>query len=183
MKAINRTGVDYYCQVSDVEYLKKLVRSLPDNPICVNIGAALGTSTLAMLEARPDSRVCSIDIEDCPEEYKAVEDAGFMDEDRYRFYKHSSQDLGKMWHDSTVDFVFIDGGHKYKECLEDAIVWYKILKTNGIMAFHDYEAKMLSEVKEAVDFASMYLGLEKIGREGTLIAFRKVGHENLQDTD
>lgn len=176
MKAIERTGVDYYCQVSDVELLRSIVRSLPDNPICVNIGVGLGTSALAMLEARPDSRVIGIDIEDCPEAHKEIDDAGYMDEDRYRFYKSTSQDLGLTWNEGIVDFVFVDGGHKYDECYDDAIIWWRVLKTKGFMAFHDYESKIqvLESVKRAVDDFSVKYKLKSVARDGTMIVFWKV---------
>lgn len=176
MKAIDRTGIDYYCQVSDVELIKKLVRMLPENPICVNIGAGLGTSALSMLEARPDSCVISIDIEDCPEESKVIYDAfGEMVNGRYQFLKGKSQDIGMSWK-GVVDLVFVDGGHKYNECYDDAIEWYDSLRHGGIMAFHDYESpiRVLGCVKTAVDDVSTVLGLKRIAREGTLIAFRKV---------
>lgn len=176
MKAIERTGVDYYCQISDVNLLKNLVESLPENPMCINIGSAYGTSALAMLEARPDSCVISIDIEDCPEEQMVMNENGFSDSSRYHFVKDKSQSFGLHLREESVDLIFIDGGHKYKECYEDAIVYYKILKPNGIMAFHDYESKIrvLESVKRAVDDVSKELELELIEREGTLIAFRKV---------
>jgi predicted O-methyltransferase YrrM len=170
------TGVEYYCQVSDVQLLKSIVRSLPDNPICVNIGVGLGTSALAMLEARPDSRIIGIDIDDCPEAHKAIDDAGYYDEDRYRFYKFESQELGRMWKLNLVDFVFVDGGHKYDECYNDAVIWWKILKPKGFMAFHDYESQIqiLESVKRAVDDFSKEYELKSIARDGTMIVFWKV---------
>jgi predicted O-methyltransferase YrrM len=171
MKAIDRTGIDYYCQVSDVTLLKKLVSELPENPVCINIGAAYGTSALAMLEARSDSLIVSIDIIDCPEELKAVR---FIKEDRYYFRRGRSQDIGKDWN-TPVDLVFIDGGHTYQDCYEDARIWYKVLKPNGIMAFHDYESQIqiLESVKRAVDSVTKVLNLKQIAREGTMIVFRK----------
>ena len=72
MKAHDFVGEDYYIQTSDVELLHELVLSLRLNPFIVNIGAGLGTSTLAMLECREDSFVCSIDIRICFNEYSML---------------------------------------------------------------------------------------------------------------
>lgn len=176
MRAMERTGVDYYCQVSDVSLIKKLVRELPDDPVCINIGAAMGTSALAMLEARPDSLVTSIDIEDCPIEKQAIEECGFDEEDRYWFRKGRSQDIGKEWKVPKVDFVFVDGDHTFEGCYNDALVWYKHLKPKGIMAFHDYQSriKVLESVERAVDAVTKVLGLKFVLQRGTMIVFRKV---------
>lgn len=175
MKAINRTGVDYYCQISDVELLKKIVVELPDNPMCVNIGAGMGTSALAMLEARPDSQVMSVDIDEhaLNDERNLVIDAG-IDLSRYHPVISSSHDAGKQMDYFTVDFVFVDGDHTYEGCYNDALIWYNALKHSGIMAFHDYGAVMLATVKPAVDDVTQLLSMQKETHNGTLIVFRKV---------
>lgn len=181
MKAIDRTGVDYYCQVSDVNLIRSIVNLLPNNPLCINIGAAYGTSALAMLEARPDSMVVSIDIEDCPEEFQLMKENGFIDNKRYRFIQGRSQDIGNKWKKNMADFVFIDGSHTYEDCTEDAVVWYKVLKQNGVMAFHDYESKIriLESVKRAVDDIVPVLRLRQVAREGTMIVFVKHNYEDI----
>lgn len=177
--AIDHTGVEYYCQVSDVELIKKIVRELPDNPTCINIGAGMGTSALAMLEAREDSTVYSIDkdIDSISYERNLIRDAGL--ESRYNGILNLSQLVGAKWVEYSTDFVFVDGGHAYEECYDDALVWYKALKPNGIMAFHDYESriKVLESVKRAVDDVVKVLNLKLVIRRGTMIVFRKVENE------
>jgi predicted O-methyltransferase YrrM len=179
MKAIERTGVEYYCQVSDVELIKKIVRELPDNPVCINIGAGMGTSALAMLEARQDSTVYSIDkdIDSISYERNIIRDAEL--EFRYNGILNLSQLVGVKWVEYSADFVFVDGGHTYEECYDDALVWYKALKYNGIMAFHDYESriKVLESVKRAVDDVVKVLNLKFVVRRGTMIVFRKVAED------
>jgi predicted O-methyltransferase YrrM len=180
MKAIERTGADYYIQVSDVELIQKTMRLLRYIPICVNIGAAMGTSTLAMLEARADAFVFSIDIKDCPLELEALEQSDIEWKHRYEFNQGDSHEsIGKEWL-FLVDFVFVDGDHSYVGCYEDGRVWYKNLAPGGYIAFHDYEADMLPEVKRAVDAISAELGMEFVEQVGKLIVFRKPD-ENLPD--
>jgi len=188
MKAIELTGIDYYCQVTDVELIKKIVRLLPEKPVCINIGAGMGTSSLAMIEARVDSHVFSIDIEKCPEETQALIDSGIPFRTRYLFIQGQSQKVGKWITKEWADFVFIDGDHEYEACYEDAIVWYGVLKTGGYMAFHDYESnvgKIGQQVKRAVDNAIRILpNLRFYAREGTMIVFQKVdNHEDIPDAN
>jgi predicted O-methyltransferase YrrM len=173
MKAIERTGVDYYIQVSDVELLQKIVREIQyPMPVCVNIGAGMGTSSLAMLEAREDALVYSIDIADTGEA-DVIREENPIYLERYIFSKGRSQDIGKTWCPRSVDFVFIDGGHSYHECYDDGLIWYDAVKPGGVMAFHDYEADMLPAIKQAVDDVTSRLGVEEIAHVGKMIVFRK----------
>ena len=41
--------------------------------------------------------------------------------------------------DNSLDFVFIDGNHSYKNVLEDITEWTKKVKPGGIVAGHDYK--------------------------------------------
>ena len=55
-----------YLSRSDVDLLTEMARSLPDNPVVINIGAGVGTSGLTFMEARPDLVLYSIDVNDFP---------------------------------------------------------------------------------------------------------------------
>tara|TARA_Y100000034_G_C6904937_1_gene419607 strand:+ start:1843 stop:2577 length:735 start_codon:yes stop_codon:yes gene_type:complete len=52
--------------------------------------------------------------------------------------------------DESIDFVFIDAGHGYKDCKRDIEVWYPKVKTNGYIAGHNY-SNTFPGVKRAVD--------------------------------
>ena len=39
--------------------------------------------------------------------------------------------------DEDIDFIYIDGNHKYKYVLEDLTKWYNKLKTGGIIVADD----------------------------------------------
>jgi len=122
--------------VDEVNYLKELVQSLPQNPVIVNIGAERGTSTIAMLETRPDAYIFSIDTDECDGERKNAERAG-MDLRHIVRVLGRSQEIGKFW-PYVVDMVFIDGDHHYEGVKGDIAVWKGLVVSGGILAFHDY---------------------------------------------
>ena len=173
-RARDIVGIDYYCQLSDVDLLQELVSGLPRYAVCVNIGAAFGTSTLAMLETRRDTYVISIDVAECAHERKALEESGLDYVTRYLRLLMPSQDAAEAWRFGKVDLVFVDGGHSFDDCYGDIRKWYRHVNIGGIVAVHDYEADMLADIKPATDQAASELGLQEIAHEGKLIAFRKV---------
>jgi predicted O-methyltransferase YrrM len=149
---------------------------LPPDPLCVNIGAAMGTSTLAMLEARNDATVVSIDIEECPIEKEALEQSGIDYENRYLFVHGMSQHIGVTWTPLVdFDFVFVDGDHTYDGCYQDGATWCLHLNPGGYIAFHDYGdvRPTLEGVKRATDEVAEMFSLELVEHVGTLIVFRK----------
>lgn len=189
-----------YLFPDELPFLKGLVASLPDNPVVVNIGAGAGTSTLAMLEARPDSVVHSVDIqdEDSPlgclaAERDAIRRAGIAG--RSTQYVGDSKEVGADW-DIVVDMVFIDGDHSYEGCMGDITVWLPHIKLGGILAIHDYNKEKAIEsleyngstmphwkewngVNDAVDeliVSSEKHGVRHVKTVDSLIAFKVVGN-------
>ena len=61
-----------------------------------------------------------------------------------------------------LDFVYIDGNHKYEFIVEDIENYYKLLKPGGWLAGHDYcfRAKTPIDVKRAVDEFVLKTNLE-----------------------
>lgn len=168
MKARERTGIDYYMRADEVDALQELGRRLPPHPVIVNIGAALGTSAAAFLEARPDALVLSVDVQVCPEEAAAAHAVG-TDPARCVRLLGRSQEIGAVW-PYPVDAVFIDGAHDYAGCQEDYRAWWRHVRPGGWVAFHDYGAVMLPTVKQAVD--DLAITWEQIARVDTLIAYQ-----------
>jgi hypothetical protein len=56
--------------------------------------------------------------------------------DRFVFHQLYSQEVIQDWH-TELDFLFIDGDHRYKQCLEDFDNWTPLLKPGGLLAMHD----------------------------------------------
>jgi predicted O-methyltransferase YrrM len=169
----------------EVDALKDLARSLPQNAHIINIGAGNGTSGLAFMEARDDLRVTTIDITresspyGCLEGEEAVfRSAGFWGQPRHEQIHGDSKDVGASWDREQVDLVFVDGGHQEHEAWGDLAIWRALIKPGGIMAVHDYEKteKVWPGVDRAVRRYIAEFGDEVILQVKTLIAFRVLKH-------
>lgn len=175
------TGYLYH---TEIDALKELAQSLPENAHIINIGAGNGTSGLAFMEARTDLHVTTIDIQlesspfGCLQGEEAVfRSAGFWGDPRHEQIHGDSKAVASSWRGagrSMVDMVFVDGGHQYHEAWGDLTLWRPLINPNGIMAVHDYEkkAKIWRGVDEAVrEYIEIY-GDEIVLQVETLIAFR-----------
>jgi len=161
----------------EINFLVSLVKDLTAEPVIVNIGAADGVSTVAMLEARRDAFIFSVDIGECPQERANVEAAG-LDVTRVVRLLGRSQDVGKRF-PYEADMVLVDGGHDYESVGGDIEVWAWRVRPSGVLAFHDYiepprPANNPSEAFEAVN-DNLPDGFELVSRVDRLIAFRRVG--------
>ena len=152
LKASDLVGEAFHHTVADVDTLHALADMLPLCPVVVNIGACFGTSTLAILETRPNAFIFSIDIALCPWERQHHELAG-VPLGRCVRLLGASQDAGRYWPVHSVDFVFVDGAHDYEGVRDDIRYWLPTVKPGGIIAFHDYGTPSLPHVARAIDEA------------------------------
>lgn len=169
MRAYKYTGVEFHHTREDVDTIAYLVKQLPANSICVNIGSKFGTSTMAMLEARDDIFIFSVDVNICHDETAHLIDEGLYQQHRLVRVLGRSQDVGLNF-PIMVDFVFVDGAHDDQSVRQDIVVWWKKLKADGIMALDDYGKSICPEVKPAVD--DLFPG-DSYCLVGDIIAFRK----------
>jgi len=191
-----------YISMNEAKFLQELVRSLPENSYVINIGAGAGTSGLAIIQARDDVRLITIDVnEDSPlgclkGERDTLKKAG-VDFDRHTQILGDSKEVARTWAEKwaeKVDMVFVDGDHSFEGARGDITLWMEHLYEGGIMVIHDYdktgsymkrmkltkitEKQMLEEVKPwfhvdgAVDDLLVPF-YDVIGQVETTIAFRK----------
>jgi hypothetical protein len=59
-------------------------------------------------------------------------------EGHYTLYTTGSPGITKIYNDKSLDFVFIDGSHKYEDVVNDIKAWLPKIKEGGILAGHDY---------------------------------------------
>lgn len=115
--------------------LADCVKLLPDNPVIVQIGAYIGVSTMAMLEARLDAYIFSIDVKPWTQERVNIAEAGLDVRRVVRILGDASQ----VDFPSTVDMLFVDGNHYYEAVKADCEAW--LTKVDGLVVFHDYMPK------------------------------------------
>lgn len=132
----------------EVDWLKEQAHQLPPNPIIINIGAAAGVSTLAMLEERSDALIYSCEIDPGAGEMWSIEQAGL---DRSRVIRLGESAAAGKSFDGLADFIFVDGGHDAAQVTADIDAWLPHLKPGSVIAFHDYEHHAFPDVKIAVD--------------------------------
>jgi hypothetical protein len=61
----------------------------------------------------------------------------------------SSLEAANLYEDRSLDFIFIDAAHDYKNVYRDILSWYPKVKKGGIISGHDYTT--YEGVKLAVD--------------------------------
>jgi SAM-dependent methyltransferase len=59
-------------------------------------------------------------------------------EGKYEFKRKTSVEASNDYDDESLDFVFIDGSHEYKDIVDDLKAWIPKVKIGGILAGHDY---------------------------------------------
>lgn len=52
--------------------------------------------------------------------------------------RNTSYEASLLFENNTLDFVYIDANHTYEHVKNDILTWKEKLKSNGIMAGHDY---------------------------------------------
>jgi predicted O-methyltransferase YrrM len=54
------------------------------------------------------------------------------------FIKDMSINGARYIDDKTIDFVYIDASHSYRDVVDDIDTWYKKVRSGGIISGHDY---------------------------------------------
>jgi hypothetical protein len=103
--------------------------------------------------------------------------------------REHSVDAAKLFTDGSLDFVYIDASHDYKNVTADLKAWYPKVKIGGVVSGHDYADGMWEypggfvrlEVKRAVDefFSEKDIQVTKENISETFISWYIIKKENL----
>ena len=75
----------------------------------------------------------------------------FIESEKIKIYKGLTQDLHDQFLDESFDVILIDADHSYIGISRDFNLYYRKLKPNGFIVFHDYGDTMWTGVKEFCD--------------------------------
>jgi len=145
-------NIDGWFDFEDV--YKEMVNKFPDNSHFVEIGSWLGKSTsyMAVEIANSDKKIKFDAVDtwlgsDEHKEFLKTLNGSLYD----KFIENVkpvlnyinpvigySTEVSKNYEDESLDFVFLDASHDYESVKNDIIAWYPKIKSNGIIAGHDY---------------------------------------------
>jgi len=141
--------------VGQEEWLFEMAKSLPDEAVILEIGGYLGRSTccLAFGCVGTRKRVFTVDTFDANLDSE-IDESHTGVRKFYGVWKRNveknglleyvipmvgfSRDIAKSW-ERMIDFLFIDGSHKYEDVLADFDSFYPYVRAGGLVAFHDVE--------------------------------------------
>ena len=156
LKEINK--IAGHLGLNEGRLLFKMAKSLKNNSVIVEIGAFKGKSTCFIAEGI-GAKNCEFYTIDtwCNDGMKQREDvfADFLEnikayKDKIQLLRGFSYDAVKNWpKQRKIDFLWIDGDHSYDGVKTDIRDWIPLVKTKGIVCFHDY--RDAPGVKRAVD--------------------------------
>lgn len=121
--------------------------------IGVEIGVCQGDFSKAILDKWTGDKLYLVDhwrpSDDLTEDFKLDHNAQldhfahtFMNTyfyfDRCCIIKETSTDAAKLFQDESLDFIYIDAAHDYKNIIADLKTWTPKVKKGGIVSGHDY---------------------------------------------
>jgi hypothetical protein len=87
--------------------------------------------------------------------------------------KRSSRKAVELFKDRSLDFVYIDGDHRYESVLWDISHWFPKVKKRRFIGGHDYDESRFSGVVRAVN--EVFGSPDKIFRDGSWIKKKSKG--------
>jgi len=169
----------------EVDLLDQLVKTLPKDPLIINLGAGVGTTAMTILEARDDAFVVTVDRR-CDEhplgslqnEEHIIRAAKWLHR-RVGICSESAIPGKNWWHYKKeswwrrkVDMIIHDATHERDPITAEIKAWLPRVRAKGIIVVHDYSSKDWPEVVAAAD-ELLRSEFKYVDLVDTLIAFRK----------
>ena len=152
----------------NMQVYRKLAYGVPENGQIAEIGVWLGRSISSIADLISDKHITvhAVDtFKGTPGEFSNIDAEAQRRDVKNEFLSNmnkfcistnitlhhkTSEEAAKDVEDNTLDLVFIDAEHTYEAVLTDIKAWLPKLKTNGVMAGHDYAPPVFPGVVQAV---------------------------------
>jgi hypothetical protein len=132
------------------------------------IGVMQGKFSEALCQANPDLELLCIDLWDAYYHYSASSGERHYKEAQERLASHNatlikaaSIDAAKDVADKSLDFIYIDGDHRFDYVMIDLILWSRKVRPGGIVSGHDYYRFRNAGVVPAVDVYTHVHGIHE----------------------
>lgn len=147
--------------------------------VLVEIGACTGTSStiLGSVAKKHRGMLHSIEAHPLPMWYTNMLQFGVAGFTRLIQARSPQVDLQKLPF-TVIDYLLIDGDHRFEGVLADYRFWSKLVRTGGRVAFHDYYSHIgvrqaLEEIQKTGELVQVAIGGVKDNIEPGLIVFEK----------
>ena len=117
-------------------------KCISEGDFCVEVGVRQGENAALMYLQKP-SVLHLVDMwatkhhSDNRSFYKIVTDL-FEDIENVHIHKEWSVQASEKFKKKTIDFIYIDAGHRYEEVKKDINAWFPKVKVGGYIAGDDY---------------------------------------------
>ena len=137
-----------------------------DFQVGAEIGVARGQHAEILCEANPGLKLYCVDIwEDYPgyHEYEKKNKRYYRDAQKRlaqyncELIKDFSENAAKSFDDNSLDFVYIDAAHDFKNVAIDICEWSKKVKVGGIVYGHDFVRRYRKYVVQVKDVVQAYM--------------------------
>ena len=124
------------------------------------VGVADGRYSEILCQKIPGLKLISVDPFYRPGHYEKTLERLYPFKENVTIMKETSMEAVIKVPDESLDFVFIDGNHKFDYVMEDIIGWARKVRKGGIISGHDAYFFHSSGVFEAVTFYCMQHRIE-----------------------
>lgn len=153
---------------STYEWTVKFFNEHPELKVGAEIGVAAGQHIKALLENTKIEKIYGVDPYittswDMHGNFSVDQEYGSFDQlynevndmlsqygDRAELIRKTSIETAPDFEDESLDFVFIDAMHDYKNCFDDIAFWHHRVRKGGYVMGHDWEHSCFPGVQKAV---------------------------------